>query len=122
MPDDGKLHSLPAALGAFPLYNAAAYAGALPEKIVKDGGVFFPMWQREALWIGLKANIGRRFALRVSVGRINAISGQSIDDKSIHGGREASVQDYVVVPGQDWLDGICVGPGTVRQFVAMPRK
>jgi hypothetical protein len=33
-----------------------------------------------------------------------------------------TLQDYVVVPGQEWLDGICVAPGIVRQFVAMPRK
>ncbi|KIW90985.1 uncharacterized protein Z519_08768 [Cladophialophora bantiana CBS 173.52] len=29
-------------------------------------------------------------------------------------------QVYVVVPGQNWLDGICVAPRVVRQFVAMP--
>lgn len=30
------------------------------------------------------------------------------------------MQDYVVVPGQHWLDGIVVEQGNVRQFVAMP--
>ena len=29
-------------------------------------------------------------------------------------------QDYLVVPGQPWLDGFCVRKGVVRQFVAMP--
>ena len=29
-------------------------------------------------------------------------------------------QNYVVVPGQPWLDGYCVEKGIIRQFVAMP--
>lgn len=31
-----------------------------------------------------------------------------------------SVQDYVVLPDQPWLDGIATSPGQVRQFLAMP--
>jgi hypothetical protein len=122
MPDDDKLHLLPAALGAFPLYNVSAYADLLPDKIVKDGGVFLPMWQREALWIGFECRSGDRYALRVSVGRINAVSGLSIDESPKKGVGAQPIQDYIVVPGQEWLDGICVGPGVVRQFVAMPCK
>lgn len=34
---------------------------------------------------------------------------------------EDQQQDFIVLPGQKWLDGICVAPGVVRQFVAMPR-
>lgn len=49
MPDDDRLHQLPGSLGAFPLYNVSAYASQLPENIVQQGGVFLPMWQREAL-------------------------------------------------------------------------
>lgn len=30
------------------------------------------------------------------------------------------LQDYVVVPGQLWLDGVADSDGTIRQFVAMP--
>lgn len=33
---------------------------------------------------------------------------------------DCPLQDYVVVPGQEWLDGIASSNGTVRQFVAMP--
>jgi hypothetical protein len=29
-------------------------------------------------------------------------------------------QNYLVVPGQPWLDGYCVEKGIIRQFVAMP--
>lgn len=31
-----------------------------------------------------------------------------------------TVQDYVVVPKQPWIDGIATTPGVVGQFVAMP--
>ena len=31
-----------------------------------------------------------------------------------------ALQDYIIVPGQLWLDGIADSNGTVRQFVAMP--
>jgi len=56
-----------------------------------------------------------KYAVRINVGNINAISGLSIQEV-------AGRQDYVVVPGQSWLDGIAVEPGVVRQFVAMPCK
>ena len=122
MPDDDKLHSLPAALGTFPLYNVGAYAKALPHEMGREGGVFMPMWQREALWIGFECNTSMRYALRVAVGRINAVSGEKM--KGTHSEEDGSppLQDYVVVPGQQWLDGICVGAGVIRQFVAMPRR
>ena len=77
------------------------------------------MWQREALWIEFEAfeHLDSRgpteYALRVNLGEVNAITGLSIKEVS-------DTQDYVVVPGQDWIDGILVEPGVVRQFVAMP--
>ncbi|KAL4787455.1 hypothetical protein BJX76DRAFT_363397 [Aspergillus varians] len=114
MPDDGKIHPLPASHGLFPLYNVEAFSSQLPEHITKRGGVFFPMWQREALWIEFKnQKPDTRYAVRVNIGHINAISGLDIYEV-------AGKQDYVVVPGQEWLDGIAVAPGVVRQFVAMP--
>lgn len=122
MPDDDKTHQLPASLGSFPLHNVAAYADVLPDRIVRDGGVFMPMWQREALWIGLTSTRHARYALRFSIGRINAVTGVSMDEIPDESADGQQVQDYLVVPGQEWIDGICVAPGIVRQFVAMPRK
>ena len=119
MPDDDKLHQLPASLGSFPLYNVSSYADQLPDNIVRQGGVFLPMWQREATWMSFNAPYQQKYALRVFVGRINAVSGLRMDE-SVE--KAQGLQDYVVVPGQEWLDGICVAPGIVRQFVAMPRK
>lgn len=31
-----------------------------------------------------------------------------------------TTQDYLGLPTQPWLDGICIVPGAVRQFVPMP--
>lgn len=122
MPDDDKVHQLPSSLGTFPLYNVGAYAEALPEAIVRDGGVFMPMWQREALWIHLRTENSVAYALRCSIGRINVVSGSQMDEVPGKTANGKPSQDYVVVPGQQWIDGICVAPGVIRQFVAMPRK
>lgn len=120
MPDDDKLHQLPASLGTFPLYSVAAHSERLPDKMAEEGGVFLPMWQREALWISFKTTSSSPYALRIYVGHINAVSGLEMKDASVTSETTESNQDYLVVPGQQWLDGICVAPGLVRQFVAMP--
>ncbi|KAF8540479.1 hypothetical protein BDD12DRAFT_804492 [Trichophaea hybrida] len=112
IPDDNRLHQLPKSLGAFSLYNVSAFSERLPEHISETGGVFFPMWQREAMWIQFKS-LAKSFAVRVNVGKVNVISGLTLDEKAVK-------QDYVVIPGQPWLDGIAIEPGVVRQFVAMP--
>lgn len=122
MPDDDKLHQLPGSLGTFPLFNVSAFGDKLPDNIVQQGGVFLPMWQREALWINFTAPYAEKYALRVFVGRINAVSGLKMYEMTDEAQGAELLQDYVVVPGQDWLDGICVAPGVVRQFVAMPCK
>jgi hypothetical protein len=49
MPDYDRLHSLPDSLGNFPLYNTEDYVDRLPKHILEKGGIFLPMWQREAL-------------------------------------------------------------------------
>ncbi|KAF2178128.1 hypothetical protein K469DRAFT_676307 [Zopfia rhizophila CBS 207.26] len=123
MPDDNKLHQLPASLGTCDLFNVNAYADRLPDNITEVGGVFLPMWQREAVWINFDMGVGRwatKYAVRVFVGRVNAVSGLLMDEDPSQKEGQNSQQDYVVIPGQQWLDGICVAPGVVRQFVAMP--
>jgi len=134
MPDDKRLHQLPASLGHFALFNVEEYADRLSPNITEQGGLFFPMWQREAMWMGFSiANDqqewsfdGTRhrctYALRIFVGHINAVSGSPMGEKLPNVSHEETKQDYVVVPQQRWVDGICVAPGVVRQFVAMPRK
>lgn len=120
IPDDNKLHHLPSSLGRYQLFSVEKYSQHLPKNLTETGGVFFSMWQREAMWLNFQPG-SRKYALRVFVGRVNAITGQEMQTER-DAKNENKLQDYIIVPGQRWLDGICVAPGVVRQFVAMPRR
>jgi len=119
MPDDNKLHQLPESLESYDLFSVDAYSDRLPENIKDRGGVFFPMWQREAMWISFTPT-KHKCAVRVFMGHVNTVSGLTMGETADQKCDERE-QDYIVIPGQQWLDGICVAPGVVRQFVAMPR-
>ena len=115
IPDDGRAYPLPPGLGRFPILKVEDYLDHVPPLWRERGGAFIPMYQREALWLGFHATPWKPNAVKIAVGRINAISGMP-DDKTLHDDH----QDYVVCPEQPWLDGIHTGPELVRQFVAMP--
>jgi ubiquitin len=77
------------------------------------------------MWINFDAK--RPFAIKVYVGGVNAISGESKVETlaSIQQCRESAsakkcIQDYIVPPLQYWLDGIAKQDGKVMQFVAAP--
>jgi hypothetical protein len=116
LPDDGRSYPLPPSLGRFPLHRVADHAERVPESWRGDGGVFIPMHQREALWLGFDGRADDPVALKVAAGMRNALTGEAWDER-IEAGRD---QDYVVVPGQPWLDGFNCGTGVIRQFIAMP--
>ncbi|KAH6957232.1 hypothetical protein DER45DRAFT_631939 [Fusarium avenaceum] len=125
VPDNDENTALPPDLGSFPLFKVDDYAENLPDKMARKGGLFLPMYQREALWINFRSK--RRYVIKIHVGGINAVSGEpSVPNAAtalrrrnlLKKGR--SLQDYIVVPDQLWLDGIAIEPGNVRQFVAMP--
>lgn len=115
IPDDGNKYPLPPGLGSFPLRRVDDYAERVPADWREHGGVFLPMYQREALWICLHGEGHKPRAVKVGVGKVCAITGKPWSD-DLH----ASPQDYLVAPPQPWLDGIAAGKGLVRQFVAMP--
>ena len=115
LPDDGRSYPLPPGLGAFPIFKVADYAERAPPSWREQGGVFIPMYQREALWLGFRAAAWKPNAVKIGVGRVNAVSGEPYDQVL-----RAAPQDYVVCPEQLWLDGVNSGAGTIRQFVAMP--
>lgn len=148
IPDDNRLHHLPPGLGNFPLFHVDDYAGKLPPEWSRHGGVFFPMYQAEAMWIRFHSQYP--FAVKIAAGKINAVSGEAWKPElqpaerfvghahdmlarppqqqaeyldyvaSLPAQRVTAQQDYVTIPGQPWLDGFNVGEGQVRQFVAMP--
>lgn len=133
---------LPPSLGNFPLFKVKDYAANMPEDVVKKNGLFLPIYrkhqppnrrscytdgslEREACWINFKAR--SPFAIKIFVGGINAVSGEPAIETSttrLHrqklSAQKTTLQDYIVVPDQMWLDGIASGKGVVRQFIAMP--
>ena len=112
IPDDGKRYPLPPGLGCFPIRRVADYADRVPADWAEKGGVFLPMYQREAMWLSFG---GAPRALKIGVGKVCAISGERWTDRLVK-----KPQNYVVTGVQPWLDGIASGKGTIRQFVAMP--
>jgi hypothetical protein len=120
IPDDGKEYPLPPGFGTFPVRLVDDFDKRVPKDWVERGGVMLPMSQAEAMWIRFVPNAvyrqgtqGYPMAVRVSAGKVNAVSGEPWR-KKLHKG------DYMVVPPQPWLDGFCVKKGKIRQFVAMP--
>ena len=115
IPDDGKAYPLPPSLGKFPVQRVEDYQGHLPASWVQEGGVFIPMYQREALWLAFEAASWKPNAVKIGIGRVNALTGGEWSE-----GLRDDPQDYLVCPEQPWLDGINSGDGAIRQFVAMP--
>jgi hypothetical protein len=121
IPDNGKTYPLPPGLGAFPLKHVDDFAKEVPPAWASHGGVMFPMYQSEALWVLFGSDwIGENrteypFAVKIAAGKINAVTGQPWSN-DLH----ARPQDYAVVPDQPWIDGFAVAKGVIRQFVAMP--
>ncbi len=117
IPDDDKTYFLPPGLGRFPLEHVDDFANDVPREWLERGGVMFPMYQSEAMWIFFDGSRGGGypFAVKIATGKVNAISGKPYEN-----GLNRKPQDYVAVPGQPWLDGYSVEKGIIRQFVAMP--
>lgn len=115
VPDDGKIYPLPPSLGQFPVLRVDDYLDRVPDSWRTTGGVFIPLFQREACFIQFHGNHNHPCAVKVAVGKVNAISGRPWSQTL-----SADLNDYVCVPDQPWLDGINNGNGTIKQFVAMP--
>ncbi len=120
IPDDGREYPLPPGLGHFPVLPVSHFADRVPDDWRRHGGVFIPMHQREALWIHFTvADPWARSAVKVGIGKVNAVTGQPWTDR-LQPASDGRKQDYLVLPDQPWLDGINVGEGRIRQFVAVP--
>lgn len=114
VPDDNQEYPLPAGLGRFPLHAVDDFP--VPAAWQRHGGVFFPMYQSEAMWISFDSSRhSYPFAVKIAAGKINAVTGQPWSNDLC-----SAPQDYVVLPTQPWLDGFHASRDVVRQFVAMP--
>ncbi len=115
IPDDGKTYPLPPGLGAFPIHLVDDFLDHVPDAWREQGGIFIPMYQREALWLGFDSAPWKPNAVKISVGHVNIVSGEALSMNLCD-----FAQDYMVCPPQLWLDGIKVGKEVIRQFVATP--
>lgn len=115
IPDDDNTYPLPPTLGRFPVHQVSDYARRVPSAWKDHGGVFIPMYQREALWLAFDGADWRPNAVQVGVGNINAVSGEPWAEHL-----SDAPQNYIICPEQMWLDGFNNGDGTVQQFIAMP--
>lgn len=113
LPDDDKVYPLPPGFGRFPLHHVDDYLDQVRPQWRARGGVFLPMYQSEAMWLGFSGSYP--FALKIATGKINAVTGAAWEP-----GLNAQSQDYIVMPDQPWIDGYAVAPGLIRQFVAQP--
>ena len=114
IPDDNRSHPLPPGLDRFPLYPVDYCGERLPTRWREHGGIFMPLYQAEALWVSFEFP-GYPMAIKVAAGKVDALTGEPFRN-----GLTERPQDYLVIPGQPWLDGFCVQEGLIRQFVAMP--
>ncbi|KAL6401435.1 hypothetical protein AUP68_15305 [Ilyonectria robusta] len=121
LPEGIDIHHHPSGLGIIQVYNTAAIQKKLMESrnqslvdMAKKGGIFFPLYQREAMFITFNA-VNDIFALRLFVGGVNALSGMLWNSR-----RPQNKQDYILVPPQVRIDGVSVGDDVVKQFIAMP--
>jgi hypothetical protein len=115
IPDDGKTYPLPPGLGRFPIRRVDDYASKVPDEWREKGGIFVPMYQREAMWISFRGEHHKPRAVKVGLGKVCALTAERWRD-----GLSSDPQNYLVTPPQPWLDGIAVKKGIIRQFVAMP--
>lgn len=144
IPSDDKKYGLPPGLGNFPLQHVEDFKSNVPDGWNEHGGVFFPMYQAEAMWMRFHSPSGRPFAVKIASGKVNAVSGKAwtnmlegsgsfVDFDSKNEKNQGRVNldkdkklekdvepDYMVAPNQPWLDGFNVGRGVIRQFIAVP--
>lgn len=119
IPDDEKVHALPAGLGCFPLRHVEDFSAGLDEVTLRRGGIMMPMHRSEAMWINFKGGSRRSsggaypFAIKVAAGKVNALTGGAWSTVL-----SAEEQDYIVIPAQPWIDGFAISKGIIRQFVA----
>jgi hypothetical protein len=113
IPDDGRTYPLPPGLGRFTIHAASDVADRVPAAWRGTDAFFVAAYQCEAVWIGFDAAPWKPNAVKIGIGRVNAVAGLHWTEE-LH----ADPQDYLVCPPQLWLDGINAGQGYVRQFVA----
>ena len=55
VPDDATSYALPPSLGVYPVHRVEDHADRVPASWRAHGGIFLPMYQREAMWLSFDA-------------------------------------------------------------------
>lgn len=115
VPGEHRGWPLHATLGRFPMARVGELAPEAAAAWSESGGVAVPMHPNEAAWLRFDSPTGYPFAIKVAAGTVDAVSGGAWVP-----GLTVDPPNHIVVPAQSWLDGIRVGDGRLRQFVAEP--
>lgn len=113
VPDNDRTYGLPANLGHFEVCRVDDYPDRVPKEWLARGGVFICMYPHEAMWISFGGDHSVPVAVKLAAGKVCAITGKPWAPDLL-GGAE---QNYMLVPGQHWIDGFKCQDGRVRQFV-----
>jgi hypothetical protein len=73
----------------------------MPDDMVKKGGVFLPMFQKEAMWLNFSSL--QPFAIKIYVGGVNAISGVPINESPEKALARLKVKDGKVKQGKCFI-------------------
>ncbi|EDN97419.1 hypothetical protein SS1G_11944 [Sclerotinia sclerotiorum 1980 UF-70] len=122
VPDNGIEYPQLPDLGKIPLYSIRKYASKLSSDIVVKGGAFIPIRRSEAFWLNFHSHSEHPFAIKIYVDGINIISGETKSATQQNYKVNNCKQDYIVVPGQHWFDGIPNADGKVTQFPTAPES
>ena len=69
IPDDDKTCPLPPGVGRFPIVHVDDLAATLAPQWKEHGGVAFPMYQSEAMWIAFSGD-DYPFAVKIAAGKM----------------------------------------------------
>ena len=95
------MYPLPPSLGTFPVKRVDDYIDRVPEAWKKQGGVFIPLYQREAMWLEfMNFNTEYPHALKIAVGKVNALSGETWDEEI----KQRNVQGRLFLESCTWGD------------------
>lgn len=108
-------NNLPPGMGQFPLVPVAGIDNKAPGEWDRDQGLLTCLRDDEALWISFIGSDSKPHAVLVGVSGVNAVNAEPFNPELKPGSGS-----YLVVPPQQWLDGIKTGDRTVRQFRSQP--
>lgn len=112
--DDGREYPSLPTFGGLEIYAVRDYADRVPAAWRVPPGVFVPLRQQEAMVISLAGRSWKPNAVKVGIGKLNALTGTSWHEKLI-----SKPQNYLVCPQQCLLSGFRDRARHFRQFATL---